>query len=347
MISIESRSQDKARTQSAQGCTPNRFFVSRTSLFRDRLPWGNGADLLGDEVRFVHARENKLPRALQSLAYRWFQFEYGLRLLWLTRGYKSVMIGDNGIWFPILQRLLGLKKHVVMTGIDWPGPGTGLLNRWAALCSSVVCLNTRVEIERYSQAFHIPREKFCLVPMAFQTDDANVCAPSDDGYIFAGGNFDRDWRTFLRAVQGLPYPVKIFSSKVSVDSALPNVTVASVSRSEYYRAMARASCVVVPVTDDALSVRGTTTWINAMGMGKVVLVTEPDGACDYMENGVSGFYVNHGDVESLRECIVRVMENPSLRRSVAEAARKRAWRDFSPDTFRRNVLSLLQSHDSV
>lgn len=323
--------------------TAMKILVSRTSVFRDRTPWGNGVDLRGDEVRFVQARDNKVPRDLQQLTNRFLQIQYGLRLLWQSRGYDSVMIGDNGIWFPIMQRLLGLKKRVVMTGIDWPGGGTGLLNRWAALSSSTVCVNTRVEIERYSRAFRIPEDKFRLVLMAFQSDDARMWPPSDEGYIFAGGNTDRDWDTFLRAVEGLPYPVKIFSSKVKVSSMLPNVTVSSVSRSEYYRAMAAASCVVVPVTQDALSVRGTTTWINAMGMGKVVIVTEPYGAPDYMEQGISGFYVRHGDVEGLREHINQVMRDPELRNKVAQAAREHAWREFSPEAFRRNVFSLLKS----
>jgi glycosyltransferase involved in cell wall biosynthesis len=320
-----------------------KIMVSRTSAFRDRAPWGAGVDLRGDEVRHVQARDNAFPAALHPITNRLFQVLYGFRLLWLSRGYDAVMVGDNGIWFPILLRLLRIKKRVVMTGIDWPGAGSGLLNRWAANASSAVCLNTNAEIERYSSAFRIPMDKFRLVQMAFQSDDAGMFPPTDEGYIFAGGNTDRDWDTFLRAVEGLPYPVKIFSSKVKVTSALPNVTVASVSRADYYRAMAGASCVVVPVTKDALSVRGTTTWINAMGMGKVVIVTEPHGAPDYMQQDISGFYVSHGDVDALRATINRVMLDGELRRRVATSARERAWKEFSPAAFRQKVLSILKS----
>jgi glycosyltransferase involved in cell wall biosynthesis len=79
-----------------------------------------------------------------------------------------------------------------------------------------------------------------------------------------------------------------------------------------------------------------------MALGKVVLVTEPDGAPDYMEQGVSGFYVNHGDAERLRQTIVMVMENADLRKRVGEAARARAWKEFSPEVFRRRILSLLK-----
>jgi glycosyltransferase involved in cell wall biosynthesis len=107
--------------------------------------------------------------------------------------------------------------------------------------------------------------------------------------------------------------------------------------------MAAASCVVVPLLAEPLRITGTTTWTAAMAMGKVVIVTEPDGAPDYMEHGVSGFYVNHGDAKALRECIVKVMEDAALRKRVGKAARERAWREFSPEVFRRRVLGLLKA----
>jgi len=78
-----------------------------------------------------------------------------------------------------------------------------------------------------------------------------------------------------------------------------------------------------------------------MAMGKVVIVTEPFGAPDYMDQGASGFYVNHGDAEGLRRCIDLVMRDPELRKQVGGAARERAWREFSPEVFRRRILSLL------
>jgi glycosyltransferase involved in cell wall biosynthesis len=61
-----------------------------------------------------------------------------------------------------------------------------------------------------------------------------------------------------------------------------------------------------------------------------------------MEHGTSGFYVDYGDVEGLRQCIQRVMSDAGLRRRVGEAARQRAWREFSPEVFRQRVLALLR-----
>lgn len=193
-----------------------RFIVTRTTAFRDRGPWGESVDVVADEVRSVQRRGNYLPKAVGAFVNRWSQFQFGLRLLWTSRRYDAMAVGDNAIWFPVLYRLLGGRKRIVLTGVDWPGHGSGLLNRWAASGCSAVCCNTRAEIERYSRHFKIPQEKFRLVLMAFQRSDIERWTPSDEGYIFAGGNTDRDWETLLRAVESLPYAVRIYTSTVGL-----------------------------------------------------------------------------------------------------------------------------------
>jgi glycosyltransferase involved in cell wall biosynthesis len=279
---------------------------------------------------------------MQSIAYAWYQIQFAFRLLRLCRGYQGLAVGRYGIWFPILQRILGLNKNVVMTDTEWRNPKGGRLNRAAALASSVVCCFTTAEMLMYSNLFKIPRSKFVLVPLAFQQTDLREAR--DEGYVFAGGTQGRDWGTLIKAVQPLPYPVRIFT-RARFTNLPPNVQVRWVNREELYTQMARASCVVVPVFSEPSRITGNTTWTAAMGMGKVVVVTEPRGAPDYMEYGVSGFYVDYGDSEALRQCIGKVMGDSDLRRRVGEEARKRAWGEFSPEMFRHRVLSLLKGED--
>jgi len=318
-----------------------RYLVSRTAGFQDRDRWGPNVDS-EDEVQRVHARGRSLPAWIKPVATRWFQLVFGLRLLSLSRQYDAMAVGRHGVWLPILLRILGIRKRVIMMDTEWPGSGSGLMNHLAATSSTLVVCNTKAEIERYSREFRIPTEKFSLVPMAFQSSDQR--AAWDGGYVFAGGVQSRDWDTFTRAVDGLPYPVKVLA-----DRKLPylpaNTTMGFASRKEFYGQVAGASCVVVPIIPERLRVTGITTWTNAMAMGKVVIVTDPEGASDYMEHGVSGFYVNYGDVEGLRRCIDLVMRDPLLRKRVGQAAQERAWKEFSPEAFRRRVLRLMGCKD--
>jgi glycosyltransferase involved in cell wall biosynthesis len=318
-----------------------RFLATRTVTFLDDGPWGPDVDV-ENEKGYVESRGDRFPGRLCNLAYQWFQFQFALRLLRRCRAYEGVAVGRYGIWFPILHRWLRLPGRVVMTDTEWRVAGSGRLNHAAALASDAVCCNTHAEIERYSRHFRIPIKKFRLVRMAFQRPD--IFEATDEGYVFAGGTQGRDWETLLRAVEGLPYPVRILTPS-KFPAVPPNVTVERVSRQEYYRRMAAASCVVVPLLPEPLRITGTTTWINAMGTGKVVIVTEPHGAPDYMEQGVSGFYVDYGDSHTLRQRIQHVMSDAELRRRVGHAARERALREFSPEIFRRSVLALLRGDD--
>jgi hypothetical protein len=316
----------------------SRFLVTRTVTFSEPDPWGDNIDV-ENESGYVSSRVERLPRKLQPLAQRWYEIQFSLRLLRICRRYQAIAVGRYGMWFAILQQFLRLNKRIVMTDTEWRELKGGRLNRAAALASAAVCANTRTEIQRYSKHYGIPLDKFVLVPVAFQRRD--LCEVSDEGYIFSGGIQGRDWGTLLTAVDGLPYKVRVFA-KDKLARIPPNTTVESVSRQHFFRQMAAASCVVIPLLPEPLRITGMVTWTAAMALGKVVIVTEPDGAPDYMEQGVSGFYVNHGDAERLRQTIVMVMENADLRKRVGEAARARAWREFSPEAFRRRVLSLLK-----
>jgi glycosyltransferase involved in cell wall biosynthesis len=314
-----------------------RYLVTRTVSFGDTDPWGDGIEVVS-EAGYLNRIANRLPRWLQRPAYKWLPIQFALKLIWLSRGCSGVAVGRYGMWFPVFRKLLGLPIRVVLTDIEWHDHESGWLNRRAALASDVVCSNTRAEIERYSQRFRIPPEKFTLVRLAFQKRDMRPT--SDQGYIFAGGLQGRDWKTLLQAVEGLPYPVRIYTQH-KFDGLPANVTVTTTNREGYYDAMAAASCVVVPLLPEKMRITGTTTFSAAMGMGKVVIVTEPYGAPDYMENGVSGFYVNYGDASGVRKCIIRAMQDPRLRAQIGTEARSRAWAEFSPEAFRKRVLALL------
>ena len=314
-----------------------KLLVTRTVSFYDPDPWGSEIDV-ENEAGYINSRVDRLPPRLQRVAGKWYEVRFALRLLRISRKYDGIAVGRYGMWFPVLQRVLGLRKRVVMTDIEWREVKGGRLNRAAALASSAVCCNTKVEIERYSLRYGIPREKFVLVPLAFQRRDLHES--SDEGYVFAGGSQGRDWQTLLDAVDGLPYPVEIFTNS-KVPRVPSNTTVDFVSRETFYRRMAAASCVVVPLLPEPLRITGTTTWTAAMAMGKVVIVTDPEGARDYMQHGISGFYVRHGDVEGLRQCIGMVMRDPELRKRVGRAAREHAWKEFSPQVFRQRVLAHL------
>lgn len=94
-----------------------RFLVTRTVSFFAADPWGDNVGV-ENEAGYVNLRVERLPRKLQRFAQRSYEVQSSLRLLRLCRGYQAIAVGRYGIWFPILQRFLRLKKRIVMTDTE-------------------------------------------------------------------------------------------------------------------------------------------------------------------------------------------------------------------------------------
>lgn len=317
-----------------------RFLVTRNISHLDWTAWGEDVHL-EDEKGYIHSRYGSGPKFFSGYAFLWYEFRFALRLLklFLKNHYAAMAVGRYGIIFPVLARLLRLRTRVVMTGVEFQPRFTNRLYGLALRTSDAICIFTSYESQALAAAYSIPRHRFHLVKHAFLPGD--IFPATDEGYVVAGGVNGRDWKTFAEAVEGLQYNIKVFAKRL--DAKLPaNVSVSWVSREQFYRQVASASCLIVPLVREKLRCAGTTVWTAARAMGKVVIVTGVECACDYIEDGVTGFLVEHGNAAALRSRIKRIMEDAVLRRKVGEAARKQAWLEFSPEVYRSNILDVMK-----
>lgn len=301
---------------------------------------------LEDEKGYIHSRYRTGPKYFAGYVFLWYELRFALHLvrMYLRNRYRAMAVGRYGIFFPLLAKLLRLRTRVVMTGVEFRPQFSNRLYGWALRSSDAICSSTSYESDALADAFGIPPHKFHLVRHAFLAQD--LFAVTDGGYIVAGGVNGRDWKMFAEAVECLPYSIKVFAKREDVEMPL-NVSVNWVSREEFYHNLAGASCVVLPLLPEKLRCTGTTCWTAAMAMGKVVITTGPECAHDYIEDGVSGFVVAHGDALTLRRTIKLVMEDAGLRRRVGEAARGRAWRDCRPEVYQSNVLAVMRLSETA
>src|SRR5262249_32951763 len=135
----------------------------------------------------------------------------------------------------------------------------------------------------------------------------------DDGYVFAGGNYDRDYPTLIEAVRPLTVPVWIATTRAEQLAGVaipPNVRVEGTSPAGFRQAMAAAKLVVVPMQGGLLHSGGQQTCLNAMWLGKPTIAVGRRWAADLMEDAVHGLIVDYGDVVSLRRAVHWVLDNP-------------------------------------
>jgi glycosyltransferase involved in cell wall biosynthesis len=214
--------------------------------------------------------------------------------------------------------------------------------RWAVLGASRAIVQGKHEITAHAEELGVPVSKFVFLPYHSTLYDFRYQVEEGD-YIFAGGDSNRDYPTLIEAVRGLPYRVVI--SVLSREhfrgiQVPPNVEIVTLSSADYYQKMAGAALVVVPMLPRLAHSGGQQTWINAMIMGKPVIVAEDRSACDYIAHESTGWLAEPGNPSALRKAICLLLENRTLAGALGEKA-KEAAKQFSKESHFEGVFRVI------
>jgi glycosyltransferase involved in cell wall biosynthesis len=260
-----------------------------------------------------------------------------------SQNYDVVYTGSDwvGLFFAIGQRLMRKKRvpHIFIDFLVTIGHGPSkasirrLLYRLAVQGSCRVLVQRSCEVESYARALDVPKKKFTFALYHATIYDTPYTV-RDDGYVFAGGDSDRDYALLLEAVRGLPYRVIIASLNRNQFQGLEipeNVEIRNASEAEFIQLMAGASVNVVPLQPLPQHVGGEQTYANAMTMGKPTIVTDMY-ASDYIQNGITGILTAAGDAKALQQAIKELMDNPESAHRMGARA-KEAARAFTPEKF--------------
>jgi glycosyltransferase involved in cell wall biosynthesis len=95
---------------------------------------------------------------------------------------------------------------------------------------------------------------------------------------------------------------------------------------------ARAAIVVVPLLPNDFQA-GVTTLLEAMAMGKAVVVSATEGQRDIVVDGQTGILVPPGDEASLRDVLRRLLADPAERARLGQNARCAVIEQFSLDRY--------------
>ena len=158
--------------------------------------------------------------------------------------------------------------------------------------------------------------------------DPALVPPSDaPDYVFACGQENRDYATLAQAAGGGSWPVRIQASGFFVaeddpNAVLPENVEISRTRLSFPDLRARyagARFVVVPLRDVPYAA-GVTGMLEAMAMGKAVIVTDTAGMKDY--TGLDSLIrVPPGDAQALAAAIRRLWDDPEACRRMGAANR--------------------------
>jgi glycosyltransferase involved in cell wall biosynthesis len=207
---------------------------------------------------------------------------------------------------------------------------------------TIYCVLSSEETDTFPRTWRVDPSRVVFTPFCYTLTEEDLAAPtSDDGGIFAGGDSMRDYGTLLEAAAALPARVTIASATLRAGEVPPGVLARSVGHAEFNRLLRAASVVVVPLRAAERSA-GQQTYLNAMAIGKLVVVTDTPGVRDYVEDGVTGLVVPPRDPHALASALSWALDprNATEAAAIATRARDAARTTFSPDAYFQRVVDV-------
>jgi glycosyltransferase involved in cell wall biosynthesis len=237
-----------------------------------------------------------------------------------------------------------------------------------------IALHSRYQHEFARTRLRVPTQRLALLPYQVDPEFWSPADAAEERLVVSAGLEHRDYPTLLRAAERLDARVVIgaasnWSRHDFATGALPdNVHIGVFDYRELRDLYSRAAIVVVPLVD-VDNQAGVTTILEAMAMGKPVVVSQSRGQTDVVEDrrGLArgmprerpvslarilaagrgldlepnGFYVPPGDPGALRRALAYLLDHPEERRRLGRAGRRLAEQLLTVDDFAARLSDLV------
>ncbi|MGQ9670742.1 MAG: glycosyltransferase family 4 protein [Desulfosoma sp.] len=270
------------------------------------------------------------------------------RLLAAERNYDGIVaVGESSSLIYLWVRdLVGKGKPVCLydppLDYGWK-PRAVVLDQVLGRCRAVLVRGNNQKdflLDRYGKRLQVE-----VVWHAIDTEFWKPGQVTPGNYIFSIGNDPgRDFETLLKAVEGLNVQVIIKTSdhRLPGVETMPNVSVIRerISFDELRSLYNHARLVVLPLKE-TVHAGGVNSLLEAMSMGKPVIVSGSSGIADYYRAGRDAEEVPVGDAKKLRSAIVDLLQDATRARELGCRARCRMVEKFSRPVFERRLFEAL------
>lgn len=190
---------------------------------------------------------------------------------------------------------------------------------------AMAVVNGQADVNIFAAEFNIPKRQLIFHPHHITLEQYQFDI-KDDGFIFAGGNGARDYRTLIEAVKSIDRPVFIATTLTDVPAmAAPydHITVRGVSHEEFRSLMAACTIFIEAHDPDFFRTAGHQTFLNAMWMGKPVVMADLKSAEGYFDEGIDGLIVPAGDIAAFRREIQSLLDDSDKAARIGAKAKEK------------------------
>jgi glycosyltransferase involved in cell wall biosynthesis len=256
---------------------------------------------------------------------------------------------ESAVILLLLRRIVRFRPPIVIWEVPW-SPGWAFRDRVSRLAVPRADMNvvfSSSQIERIHRLYGA-RVPTCFIPFCVDTDFFRPMPPPPgrEPYVLSCGlDNGRDFDIILRAMTGCSVSVLIKAAKAPVFDAETNPAVTCVTSFlsfVEYREMYAAASVVVVTTKDTPNASGVTSLMEAMAMGKPVIVSDNPALRDYLPPKDAGIVIPVGDAAALRRAVDDLVQDPARAADMGRNARNYAEQHFTPEAHFRAVAGLFE-----
>ncbi len=275
--------------------------------------------------------------------------------LWRARGSQAVIATgeDVGLKMALLKRVVRGRTPIILTchniATRRPAFYLGALKVGSAV-ARFQCLS-QAQAGILARRYGIGRGRIQVIHWHVDHDffRPDPTVPLKD-QICSAGTASRDYATLIEATRDIAVDVKIAADSawfpqalnISHDTLPRYVEARSYGTYEALRRLyAESLFVVVPLRDVPFSA-GYTVILEAMAMGKAVVVSRIAQRDDFVVEGWNGFYVTPGDVGELRERIRYLLAHPDEARRLGANGRALVEQRFTLADYVRRMQEALR-----
>lgn len=190
-----------------------------------------------------------------------------------------------------------------------------------------ILFHSRDQLDQ-AETYGIPRSKLAVVPYFADTEFWRPLSIGEEALVVAAGREHRDYRTLAAACDGMPERIFVAAASVHSPGAhwsrpdqwpsnFQHKAVDFVTLRDWY---ARARVVVIPLLQTNFQA-GVTALLEAMAMGKAVIVTTNRTHRELVDDGINAILVPPSDAAALKTAIRGLLDDPEERRRLGAAAR--------------------------
>ncbi|WP_328805342.1 glycosyltransferase [Rhizorhabdus histidinilytica] len=206
-------------------------------------------------------------------------------------------------------------------------------------------VHSRGEVALLRDRLMIDEARVCFVPLQRAAIPVLAEEQTEAPFALAMGSANRDYATLYEACRrtGLPLALVAARRALPAEQPPPNVTLhANLDPVACLRLAQQARLSIVPLADVAAA-SGQITMVEAMRMGRPLIVTDTIGSRDYVVDDATGLLVPPRDPAALAAAMQRLWDDAALRSRLSSGARRFAEDNLSDEAAAAALVRILDA----